>query len=370
MHARRRLERTLARATNGVGRVIERIRRAGRAAALLATIALLLCAAAVQAQTSVILVKNTAQANGGNLSLRTWDQAQSFMTGTNSTGYLLTSVDVVIADVAGTGDPSDDLVVTIHSSDADGSLGTSLYTLNKPARIDPGTATFTAPGDGVLLQTSTEYFIVFDVSGNGINARIQKTVDKEGAEDAGKAAGWSIHDESRIRSRISTRSLWFKQPDAFKLAIKGHARGSATLSSLALADASNDSTVALSPGFAAATYDYTASVGKAVTRVTVTARASDNNASLTLAVAVMHGQEVTVSYTVPGATGAAPIQDVARPHQSLVRWSTVIDLLLWMPSLRHLESSHGHRPTASLLTPSSACPAQQFVKQNDQSQMG
>ena len=39
-----------------------------------------------------------------------------------------------------------------------------------------------------------------------------------------------------------------------------------------------------------------------------------------------------------------------------------------MPSLYHLESSHGHRPTASLLTPSSACPAQQFVKQNDQSQ--
>ena len=50
-----------------------------------------------------------------------------------------------------------------------------------------------------------------------------------------------------------------------------------------------------------------------------------------------------------------------------VRWSTVIDLLLWMTSLCHLESSHGHRPTASLLTPSSACPAQQFVKQNDQS---
>ena len=38
-----------------------------------------------------------------------------------------------------------------------------------------------------------------------------------------------------------------------------------------------------------------------------------------------------------------------------------------MPSLRHLESSHGHRPTASLLTPSSACPAHQFVKQDDQS---
>ena len=38
-----------------------------------------------------------------------------------------------------------------------------------------------------------------------------------------------------------------------------------------------------------------------------------------------------------------------------------------MPSLRHLESSHGHGPTASLLTPSSACPPQLFVKQNDQS---
>ena len=40
-----------------------------------------------------------------------------------------------------------------------------------------------------------------------------------------------------------------------------------------------------------------------------------------------------------------------------------------MPSLHHLESSHGHRPTASLLTPSSARPAQQFVKQNDQSRL-
>ena len=40
-----------------------------------------------------------------------------------------------------------------------------------------------------------------------------------------------------------------------------------------------------------------------------------------------------------------------------------------MPSIRHLESSHGHRPTTSLLTPSSACPPQLFVKQNDQSRL-
>ena len=50
-----------------------------------------------------------------------------------------------------------------------------------------------------------------------------------------------------------------------------------------------------------------------------------------------------------------------------VRWSTVIDLLLWMTSLCHLESSHGHRPTASLLIPSSTCPPLSFVKQDDQS---
>ena len=35
--------------------------------------------------------------------------------------------------------------------------------------------------------------------------------------------------------------------------------------------------------------------------------------------------------------------------------------------LCHLESSHGHRPTASLLTPSSASPAPRPVKQDDQS---
>ena len=38
-----------------------------------------------------------------------------------------------------------------------------------------------------------------------------------------------------------------------------------------------------------------------------------------------------------------------------------------MPSLHHLESSHGHRLTASLLIPSSACPPLSFVKQDDQS---
>ena len=38
-----------------------------------------------------------------------------------------------------------------------------------------------------------------------------------------------------------------------------------------------------------------------------------------------------------------------------------------MPSLCRLESSYRHGPTASLLTPSSACPPQLFVKQNDQS---
>ena len=38
-----------------------------------------------------------------------------------------------------------------------------------------------------------------------------------------------------------------------------------------------------------------------------------------------------------------------------------------MPSLCHLESSHGHRPTASLLIPSSTCPPLSFVKQDDQS---
>ena len=50
-----------------------------------------------------------------------------------------------------------------------------------------------------------------------------------------------------------------------------------------------------------------------------------------------------------------------------VRWSTVIGLLLWMPSLCHLESSHGHRLTASLLTPSGAYPSPLSVKQDDQS---
>ena len=54
----------------------------------------------------------------------------------------------------------------------------------------------------------------------------------------------------------------------------------ATLSGLALADAADDSSIALAPAFARTTTDYTASVGNDLSRVTIEATANDNFATV------------------------------------------------------------------------------------------
>ena len=97
-------------------------------------------------------------------------------------------------------------------------------------------------------------------------------------------------------SGTATNDLGIVQPQAQTLTIEDDESGTATdatLSGLALKDAEDDSTVALSPGFAPGTTSYTAIVGVGVDEITVEPTENDSNAT----VAYLDGSDTALTDT-------------------------------------------------------------------------
>ena len=99
---------------------------------------------------------------------------------------------------------------------------------------------------------------------------------------SGSVAGWNvlggsvsrINDPSSAQNRIVTLSPVFQVAGTVVLS------SDATLSALALADASDDSAIAISPVFASATTSYTASVDNDVDEITITPTVNEGNATV------------------------------------------------------------------------------------------
>ncbi len=150
-------------------------------------------------QQSQTLVSNLGQSDGTSTGLN-FDHAQAFTTGSESAGYTLNSVDVVVS-LNSDSALSSKLTATIHSD-----LGTVIGTLTTPALPTTNsnqTVTFTAPGDGIDLAPNTQYWVVIDTTGvsQGVaNFRITAS----DAEDSGAASGWSIAaDHTRSTAGIA-----------------------------------------------------------------------------------------------------------------------------------------------------------------------
>ena len=142
------------------------------------------------------LVVNTGQSSGLVQGLHV-DLAQSFDTGSNPSGYILTSVDVAFR--RSTEDFSSKLTVTVHKG-ANGAPGTVVGTLTNPAYVNrqAGTYRFTHPG--VALEADTRYWVVLD--GTGLtegNSQVRFT--QSNSEDAGAAPDWRIGNDARIRAQ-------------------------------------------------------------------------------------------------------------------------------------------------------------------------
>ena len=182
-----------------------------------------------------MLVSNAGQSNDESTLLSSKDIAQSFTTGTNASGYTLTSLELQL-QTAGTAP-----TVTLHSGSA---TGTKVADFTRQASVSStaGLHTFTATG-AVNLNPSTEYWVVAD--GGSVNW----TNTSQVAEDSGAADGWSIADVGQDRNASSEGSFANSSTGrAYRLRVNGTVnppslvsnlgqtqRSSATLSSRDLA---------------------------------------------------------------------------------------------------------------------------------------
>ena len=131
----------------------------------------------------------TQNDNAGELTIL--DAAQEFTTGSNETGYTLSSIDLELTVASTSNFP----VVKLFSGSAN---GTEVATLTAPTNASTGktTYTFTAP-TAITLEGGTSYWVMAETGGGTWH-----TVGF--AEDATPAPGWSIADGDEFRGPSST----------------------------------------------------------------------------------------------------------------------------------------------------------------------
>ena len=200
-------------------------------------------------------------------------RAQQFTVGSHAAGYLLDGIDMTVtttgsatysAYLCAVGTDGFPLVRPTNLSTA-----TSCVSLTKPTSGNK----YTPPANTYLASGRT-YSII--AAKTGRTGRVIVNATWKDAEDATPAAGWSIgnsydYGSSNGRewgtSSVTQHVTLGAVTRALRIAVKGTTRSAstdATLSALALSEGT------LSPGFSPAGTSYTASVGNAVSRITVT----------------------------------------------------------------------------------------------------
>ena len=142
-----------------------------------------------------VLVSNIGQTeitqndNAGELLIL--DTAQEFTTGSNETGYTLSSIDLELTVASTSNFP----VVKLFSGSAN---GTEVATLTAPTNASTGKTTYTLTvPTAITLEGNTSYWVMAETGGGTWH-----TVGF--AEDATPAPGWSIADGDEFRVPTST----------------------------------------------------------------------------------------------------------------------------------------------------------------------
>ena len=227
---------------------------------------------------SPCLVSNIEQYRTAAQGFTVSDYAQKFTTGDNADGYTLTSIELDLGSSAtATATPT----VTLHSGSA---TGTVVSTLTGPPMLDvlEETFTFTPSSPPVTLGASTTYWVVAE----GM-AGVSWSSTSETSEDGTPTMGWGIGDTRETRPASSTGSFTAGSDSPLMLRVNGTlgtttptTSSDATLSALALENASDDSAITISPVFASGTTSYTASVLNGVDEITIDPTVNESNATV------------------------------------------------------------------------------------------
>ena len=226
-----------------------------------------------------VLVSNTGQASNGttitgNNGGTQTKHAQKFTTGSNPTGYTLDEVRLYIGSAGNTSGP----VITINSGTGN-NPGTVIYTLDNPGTFTSDTVNSFTATSGTTLDADTSYFVVMEntSTGSGGNQRYHVGTTLSNAEDSSGLSDWDIDNDGRTGT-----PNWGPTSSGvgYSIQVRGttNASNDATLSTLVLQDASDDSVLTLDPTFDAATLEYGATVGRDVGEITIIPTPTDTDA--------------------------------------------------------------------------------------------
>ena len=161
--------------------------------------------------TAVNLVSNTEQGDDQQANYDR-DHGQAFTTGLNTTGYTVTSVQMISEDAQG-----DDIGLKICAVDTDTDPTDVCTDLTAPSSFEMGPLTFTAPASPALtLTASTTYMVVFTTPG-GETVFVDSTSSDD--EDASSQQGWEIRDKYRWNSSDGWKDT--SSDEALRIAITG-----------------------------------------------------------------------------------------------------------------------------------------------------
>ena len=161
--------------------------------------------------TAVNLVSNTEQGDDEQANYDR-DHGQAFTTGFNTTGYTVTSVQMISEDAQG-----DDIGLKICAVDTDTNPTDDCTDLTAPSSFEMGPLTFTAPASPALaLSSGTTYMVVFTTPG-GETVYVDAT--RSNGEDASSQQDWEIRDKYRWNSSTGWKDT--SGDNALRIAITG-----------------------------------------------------------------------------------------------------------------------------------------------------
>ena len=238
--------------------------------------------ALAQAQTEQTLVSNIEQSRDVMV-LRQRGAYQAFTTGSNATGYVVSSVEVYFTS----GSASASHITASLYEMRSGELHTKVADLINPQSITFGSNIFSAP-EGTSLSAGTSYAVVFSITGNW---NLGGTYS--GSEDPDSQSDWSIEDTyynlvgSEYTAPLGTFSLMIRVNGVITLPPSDDA----TLSGLTLTDTGAGNDIELDPTFASDELEYTTLVPTGIETITLDANANHSGAMLEY----MNGKEGMLS---------------------------------------------------------------------------
>ncbi len=171
-------------------------------------------------QTSTTLVSNTGETAGPADAQFTFDFAQAFTAGSNSSGYTLTSIQLRLKSTGTQAIFS----VAIHADSSGEPAAASLGTLKPTTALTSNYSLvqYNASGNGINLDAGKTYWVVMDTSFIRTTTHFQTTTS--GDEDS-DGTGWSIADDRLARGSVAIDwSTIVTRSSATYLRVNGYAK--------------------------------------------------------------------------------------------------------------------------------------------------